>query len=81
MTAVKCIQIPIVPLTKRKERTLSELLEAYRNIVQQSVDYAMRAGATSRKRLHEALYGKLRGASELSFALRSYSLHDGLRHT
>ncbi|MBC7090384.1 MAG: IS200/IS605 family element transposase accessory protein TnpB [Nitrososphaeria archaeon] len=60
MAAVKCIQIPIVPLVGRKERTLSELLKAYSDIVQQSIDYTIEMGITSRKRLHEALYEKLR---------------------
>ena len=39
---------------------LEELMEAYRNMVKECLETALRLGVTSRKRLHKSIYRKLR---------------------
>ena len=39
---------------------LEELMEAYRNMVKECLEAALRLGVTSRKRLHKSIYRKLR---------------------
>ena len=39
---------------------LEELMEAYQDMVKECLEAALRLGVTSRKRLHEAVYRRLR---------------------
>jgi len=60
MKAVKTITIPIAELSKRKRSVLEQLMRVYREIVEEAVNYAWSNNITSRKRLHEELYDKIR---------------------
>jgi len=60
MKAVKTITIPIAELNRRKKDVLEQLMHVYREIVEEAVNYAWSNNITSRKRLHEELYKKIR---------------------
>jgi len=46
--------------TKEQEMVLEELMEAYRKMVEECLETALKLGITSRKRLHESVYKGLR---------------------
>jgi len=61
--------------TEEQKQILKELFSTYRSMVEECLKSAISMNITSRKRLHESIYEKLRGKLRLSITLHLYC-HD-----